>query len=181
MVRELLLAEGRVSESGPLLFYAAVRLNPEELAARTSRAFLGVRMECAQCHDHPFDDKISQHDFWSLAAFFARISRPQGQDGNDVARAAGPRQCAGRRDDSRVDRGRAAAVARERRRLGGRPERPVAPARVGRLAHVAARISTSPRRRSTACGPICSAAGSSSRWTTCGPPMCPFARKCSTR
>jgi hypothetical protein len=78
IVRELLLAEGRVSESGPLLFYAAVRLNPEELAGRTSRAFLGVRMECAQCHDHPFDE-ISQKDFWSFAAFFARISRPRGK------------------------------------------------------------------------------------------------------
>jgi len=78
MVRELLLAEGRVAESGPLLFYAAVRLNPEELAARTSRAFLGVRMECAQCHDHPFDE-VSQQDFWSFAAFFARISRPRGK------------------------------------------------------------------------------------------------------
>ena len=79
IVRELLLAEGRVSESGPLLFYAALRLNPEELAARTSRAFLGVRMECAQCHNHPFDEAISQHDFWSFAAFFARISRPRGK------------------------------------------------------------------------------------------------------
>ncbi len=78
IVRELLLAEGRVSESGPLLFYAALKLNPEELAARTSRAFLGVRMECAQCHNHPFDD-ISQQDFWSFAAFFARISRPRGK------------------------------------------------------------------------------------------------------
>ncbi len=78
IVRELLLAQGRVSESGPLLFYAALKLNPEELAARTSRAFMGVRMECAQCHNHPFDD-ISQHDFWSFAAFFARISRPKGK------------------------------------------------------------------------------------------------------
>jgi hypothetical protein len=78
IVRELLLAEGRVSESGPLLFYAALKLNPEELAARTSRAFLGVRMECAQCHDHPFD-AVSQNDFWSFAAFFARISRPRGK------------------------------------------------------------------------------------------------------
>jgi hypothetical protein len=75
IVRELLLAQGRVAESGPLLFYAALKLNPEELAARTSRAFLGVRMECAQCHDH----EISQHDFWSFAAFFARISRPLGK------------------------------------------------------------------------------------------------------
>jgi hypothetical protein len=78
LVSDLLLAEGRVAESGPLLFYAALKLNPEELAARTSRVFLGVRMECAQCHDHKFDD-ITQHDFWSFAAFFARISRPRGK------------------------------------------------------------------------------------------------------
>jgi hypothetical protein len=80
IVRELLLAQGRVTESGPLLFYAALKLNPEELAARTSRAFLGVRMDCAQCHDHPDEDtNISQHDFWSFAAFFAQISRPRGK------------------------------------------------------------------------------------------------------
>lgn len=78
IVSELLLAEGRLADSGPLLFYAALKMNPEELAAKTSRAFLGVRLECAQCHDHKFEP-ISQHDFWSFAAFFARISRPQGK------------------------------------------------------------------------------------------------------
>jgi hypothetical protein len=78
IVSDLLLAEGRLADSGPLLFYAALKLNPEELAAKTSRAFLGVRLECAQCHDHKFE-AISQHDFWSFAAFFARISRPQGK------------------------------------------------------------------------------------------------------
>lgn len=78
IVSDLLLAEGRLADSGPLLFYAALKMNPEELAAKTSRAFLGVRLECAQCHDHKFED-ISQHDFWSFAAFFARISRPQGK------------------------------------------------------------------------------------------------------
>ncbi len=78
IVGKLLLAEGRVSEPGPLLFFGAVKLNPEELAARTSRVFLGTRMECAQCHDHPFDN-VTQRDFWSFAAFFARISRPQGK------------------------------------------------------------------------------------------------------
>jgi hypothetical protein len=78
IVRDLLLVEGRVAESGPLLFYAAARLLPEELAGKTSRAFLGVRMECAQCHDHPFDE-VSQKDFWRFAAFFARISRPRGK------------------------------------------------------------------------------------------------------
>lgn len=78
LVRELLLADGRVSEGGPLVFYAALKMNPEELAARTSRAFLGMRLECAQCHDHPFDD-VSQESFWGFAALFARISRPQGK------------------------------------------------------------------------------------------------------
>jgi len=78
LVQELLLAEGRVNESGPLLFYAAAKMNAEELAARTSRTFLGMRMECAECHDHPFDH-WSQEDFWGLAAYFAQISRPQGK------------------------------------------------------------------------------------------------------
>ena len=80
MVRELLLAQGNLggSQSGPLLFYTAVQGKPEELAANTSRAFLGVQIQCAQCHDHPFDH-WSQRDFWGYAAFFARLSRPQGQ------------------------------------------------------------------------------------------------------
>ncbi|MEM8946121.1 MAG: DUF1549 domain-containing protein [Planctomycetota bacterium] len=79
LVQQLLLAEGRVSDSGPILFYAALKLNPEELAAKTARTFLGMRMECAQCHDHPFDESISQEDFWGFAAHFAQISRPKGK------------------------------------------------------------------------------------------------------
>ncbi|MEZ6088357.1 MAG: DUF1553 domain-containing protein [Pirellulaceae bacterium] len=75
-VRALLLAEGRLSQSGPLLFYSALKLDADQLAARTSRVFLGMRLECAQCHDHPFEP-WSQKDFWSYAAFFARISRPK--------------------------------------------------------------------------------------------------------
>jgi len=77
VVRSLLLAEGRLSRSGPLLFYSAVKLDPEQLAARTSRVFLGMRLECAQCHDHPFEP-WAQEEFWGFAAFFAQISRPQG-------------------------------------------------------------------------------------------------------
>ncbi|MDP1797551.1 MAG: DUF1549 and DUF1553 domain-containing protein [Planctomycetaceae bacterium] len=75
-VRELLQAEGRLSRSGPLLFYTAAKLDPDQLASRTARVFLGMRLECAQCHDHPFEP-WTQQDFWSLAAFFAQISRPQ--------------------------------------------------------------------------------------------------------
>ncbi len=76
LVRKLLLAEGRLSKSGPLLFYAALKLDADQLAARTSQVFLGMRLGCAQCHDDPFEP-WTQRDFWSYAAFFARISRPQ--------------------------------------------------------------------------------------------------------
>jgi hypothetical protein len=78
IVRSLLLAEGRLSRSGPLLFYSAVKLDPDQLASRTARVFLGMRLECAQCHDHPFEP-WRQQDFWSFAAFFAQISRPQAE------------------------------------------------------------------------------------------------------
>ncbi len=45
---------------------------PTELAVKTARVFLGVQIQCAQCHDHPFD-KYTQEDFWGLTAFFAGI------------------------------------------------------------------------------------------------------------
>lgn len=77
-VRELLLAEGRLVKSGPLLFYSATKLEPDQLAGRTARVFLGMRLECAQCHDHPFEP-WKREDFWGFAAFFGRISRPQGK------------------------------------------------------------------------------------------------------
>ncbi|MEW4527226.1 DUF1549 and DUF1553 domain-containing protein [Maioricimonas sp. JC845] len=78
VVRSLLLAEGRLSQSGPLLFYSAAKLDADQLASRTSRVFLGMRLECAQCHDHPFEP-WTQQDFWRFAAFFSRISRPQAE------------------------------------------------------------------------------------------------------
>lgn len=77
-VQGLLLAEGRLVQSGPLLFYSATKLEADQLAGRTARVFLGMRLECAQCHDHPFEP-WSQEDFWGFAAFFARISRPRGK------------------------------------------------------------------------------------------------------
>ena len=77
IVRELLLAEGRAAEPGPMLFYSALQFKPEAIAGRTARVFLGVRMDCAECHDHAFDPRWKQEDFWGYAAFFARISRPQ--------------------------------------------------------------------------------------------------------
>jgi hypothetical protein len=48
--------------------------NPERLASRVARAFLGVRLDCAQCHDHPFQP-WKQSDFLGLAAYFGQAQR----------------------------------------------------------------------------------------------------------
>ncbi|MEW4455587.1 DUF1549 and DUF1553 domain-containing protein [Bremerella sp. JC817] len=73
LVEEFLTATQ--GNDGPGYFYAAQELKPELLAAETSRIFLGLRLECAQCHDHPFD-RWRQQDFWGMAAFFAQLERP---------------------------------------------------------------------------------------------------------
>ncbi len=62
------------SGATPLAFYQAKQVAPENLAAATSRIFLGIRIECAECHDHPFDS-WKRDQFWSFAAFFGGIVR----------------------------------------------------------------------------------------------------------
>ncbi len=64
----------RPDDPNPLAFYAVKDAKPENLAAATSRVFLGVQIECAQCHDHPFA-KWTRDQFWNTAAFFAGVER----------------------------------------------------------------------------------------------------------
>jgi hypothetical protein len=64
----------------PQAFYLAKDAKPENLAASTARLFLGVSIECAQCHDHPFASWTRQH-FWGLAAFFAGLQRDAENNG----------------------------------------------------------------------------------------------------
>ena len=73
VVADLLVATGG-DEAGPALFYTAVGLKPEELGTTTARIFLGMRLDCAQCHNHPFDH-WTQQDFWGYAAFFAQLEQ----------------------------------------------------------------------------------------------------------
>jgi hypothetical protein len=75
VVREILMARGTLLQSEPTIFFAANNTKPEELAASSSRAFLGLQVSCAQCHDHPFAP-WKQADFWSFAAFYARVQGP---------------------------------------------------------------------------------------------------------
>jgi hypothetical protein len=68
-------------DAGAFAFYQANELKPENLAASTSRVFLGVKLECAQCHDHPFAP-WKRKQFWEYAAFFSGIA---GQGNNPRA------------------------------------------------------------------------------------------------
>lgn len=79
IVRELLLAQGNLYTSGPVAFYF-VDQTPEDLAETTAQLFLGIRMQCAKCHHHPFE-AWSQEDYYGLAAFFTRVERKDTKEG----------------------------------------------------------------------------------------------------
>lgn len=68
--RDLITATGGLYEVAPTSYYPLLK-KPEEMATTTSQVFLGVGLECARCHDHPFE-KWKQEDFLGLAAFFAQ-------------------------------------------------------------------------------------------------------------
>ena len=72
-VSELITATGNSGTNGPTNLFRAVETS-EEIARTISQAFLGVRMECAQCHHHPFE-KWSQDDFYGLVGFFNGLER----------------------------------------------------------------------------------------------------------
>jgi hypothetical protein len=70
-VHELLTARGSTYEN-PAANYYRTNLNPQKAAETTAQVFLGVRLACAKCHNHPFD-KWKQSDYHGLSAFFARV------------------------------------------------------------------------------------------------------------
>ena len=91
MVRELLTAPvgpggvrvfpGGIGGDGgtPSAYYFAKDFKPENLGGATARLFLGVKIECAQCHNHPFGN-WKREQFWGYAAFFGGIQRVQQGD-----------------------------------------------------------------------------------------------------
>jgi hypothetical protein len=68
----------------PAAYYLAKERKPENLATGTARVFLGIRLECAQCHNHPVA-AWKREQFWSLAAFFAELPR-EAPDGTVMMR-----------------------------------------------------------------------------------------------
>ncbi len=78
MVRDIITAEGSPFTDGPANFYMASRV-PTDWSETTAQLFLGVRMQCAKCHHHPFE-KWSQDDYYGLTAFFARVGTKTSQE-----------------------------------------------------------------------------------------------------
>ena len=69
--RELLRADGTSAETGAL-YYVQYRNAPEDAIEAIAQTFLGVQLQCARCHDHPFE-AWKQKDFFGMAAFLARL------------------------------------------------------------------------------------------------------------
>ncbi|WP_395747454.1 DUF1549 domain-containing protein [Prosthecobacter sp.] len=67
-VREMVAAQGKAWDNGAIGYYMRDRGMPLDNMANTVRVFLGTRIECAQCHNHPFD-KWTQMQFFKMAAF----------------------------------------------------------------------------------------------------------------
>ncbi len=72
-VSQLVTAKGSTWTNGPATLYRD-RRSPDETTTLISQLFLGVRLECAKCHHHPFE-RWSQDDFYQFAAFFANVDR----------------------------------------------------------------------------------------------------------
>ena len=85
MARHILTAQGSHGDNPATIFFT---LNgdsrgapqPNVIAGSTGQLFLGVQLQCAECHDHPFSD-WSQEDFWGVAAFFSRVENSGNKGG----------------------------------------------------------------------------------------------------
>ncbi len=78
IARELLAATGSNLEN-PAVNYYQLEQDPLKLAEDTAQAFFGIRIQCAQCHNHPFD-RWTMEDYRGIVAFFTQIGRKVGED-----------------------------------------------------------------------------------------------------
>jgi hypothetical protein len=98
-VSELLTATGKTDDNGAVNFILAHlgeeikdkrnengRFEMVPVTSRTTRLFLGLRTQCTQCHDHPFNDEWKQAHFWAINAFFRQVDAPLGRPGRMMAK-----------------------------------------------------------------------------------------------
>lgn len=78
MVRELLASTGG-SFANPATNYYQTETQTLKVAENVAQVFMGMRIQCAQCHNHPFD-RWTMDDYYGFAAFFSQIGRKRGED-----------------------------------------------------------------------------------------------------
>ena len=100
MVRSLIGATGGSFENPAANFYKIER-DTLKTAENTAQVFMGMRIQCAQCHNHPFD-RWTMNDYYSFAAFFAQTGRKAGEDPRETvvfnSKSGGVRHPVGNRD-----------------------------------------------------------------------------------
>ncbi len=92
IVTELLAGQGETNEQGNVNFILAHmgdeikqdnatngKYDMVPVTSRTTRLFLGLRTQCVQCHDHPFNGEWGQHHFWGINAFFRQVDPANGR------------------------------------------------------------------------------------------------------
>lgn len=78
MVQDLLVASGGTFDNPPTNYFQLER-DPLKLTENVAQAFLGMRIQCAQCHNHPFD-RWTMDDYYGFAAFFSQMRRKRAED-----------------------------------------------------------------------------------------------------
>ncbi|MCA9125584.1 MAG: DUF1549 domain-containing protein [Planctomycetales bacterium] len=82
IVRELITASGGVFEKPATNFYQVER-DTLKTAENVAQVFMGIRTQCAQCHNHPFD-RWTMDDYYGFASFFSQIGRKTGEDYREI-------------------------------------------------------------------------------------------------
>ena len=80
-VREILAASGEMSETPTVAWYREVKSSDQQVE-NAAQLFLGIRIQCARCHHHPFE-AWSQRDYYGLSAFFTQVGRKQGLEADE--------------------------------------------------------------------------------------------------
>lgn len=73
VVQDLITANGSTYANPPANYYRIAR-DAQNLAETTAQLFFGIRMQCAKCHNHPFE-RWTQDDYYSMSAWFARVKQ----------------------------------------------------------------------------------------------------------
>ena len=138
--RELLTADGSTFSNPPANYFRTAT-DTNDCTETTSQLFLGIRIQCAKCHNHPFE-RWTQDNYYGIGAFFNRVQRKAGPTPDEQVDLRGPQRRSHAAAHRQADEALAAAEGRRRSAGRGRP-----PPAVRRLADASPTTRSSPRSR----------------------------------